>query len=95
VSYIFTDAWAGYHGFDQDYVHNEQNRKPLESSETRPQGNIRQRRAFHLFRYLDEQAYRFNERKANDGERFIGVASSVLGRRLTLCGADREDRIDG
>jgi hypothetical protein len=35
---------------------------------------------FHLSRYLDEQAYRFNERKANDGERFIGVASSVLGR---------------
>ena len=32
---------------------------------------------FHLFRYLDEQAYRFNERKRNDGERFIGVASSV------------------
>jgi hypothetical protein len=38
---------------------------------------------FHLFRYLDEQAYRFNERKATDGERFVGVASSVLGRRLT------------
>jgi hypothetical protein len=38
---------------------------------------------FHLFRYLDEQAYRFNERKRNDSERFIGDASSVLGRRLT------------
>jgi transposase-like protein len=25
---------------------------------------------FHLFRYLDEQAYRFNNRKLNDGERF-------------------------
>jgi hypothetical protein len=36
-----------------------------------------------LFRYLDEQAYRFNERKRNDGERFIGVASSVVGRRVT------------
>ena len=38
---------------------------------------------FHLFRYLDEQAYRFNMRKENDGERFIGVAKSVLGRRIT------------
>jgi hypothetical protein len=37
---------------------------------------------FHLFRYLHEQAYRFDERKRNDGERF-GVASSVAGRRLT------------
>jgi len=25
---------------------------------------------FHLFRYLDEQAFRFNERKATDGDRF-------------------------
>ena len=26
---------------------------------------------FHLFRYVDEQAYRFNNRKTTDGERFI------------------------
>ena len=26
---------------------------------------------FHLFRYLDEQAYRFNNRKMNDAERFV------------------------
>jgi len=25
---------------------------------------------FHLFRYLDEQAYRFNNRKMTDAERF-------------------------
>jgi hypothetical protein len=25
---------------------------------------------FHLFRYLDEQAFRFNERKKTDSERF-------------------------
>lgn len=37
---------------------------------------------FHLFRYLDEQAYRFNNRKANDAERFVGVAGAVVGRRL-------------
>jgi hypothetical protein len=38
---------------------------------------------FHLFRYLDEQAFRFNNRKATDGERFVEVLSSVVGKRLT------------
>ncbi len=97
-SYVFTDAWAGYHGLDQDYVHN-----VIDHAERYVDGNVHTNKIenfwsllkrglkgtyvsvepFHLFRYLDEQAYRFNERKRNDGERFIGVASSVLGRRLT------------
>jgi transposase-like protein len=39
---------------------------------------------FHLFRYLDEQAFRFNTRKdLNDGDRFSMVASRVAGKRLT------------
>ena len=38
---------------------------------------------FHLFRYLDEQARRFNTRKETDGERFAGVLDDVAGRRLT------------
>lgn len=38
---------------------------------------------FHLFRYLDEQAFRFNARKANDQERFIEALSTVGGRRVT------------
>jgi transposase-like protein len=43
---------------------------------------------FHLFRYLDEQAFRYNNRKddggpVSDAERFDGVLSHVLGRRLT------------
>ena len=39
---------------------------------------------FHLFRYLDEQAFRFNKRKLTDGERFSIVASQIIGKRLTL-----------
>jgi transposase-like protein len=39
---------------------------------------------FHLFRYLDEQAFRFNERSQNDGLRFAKVLSQVIGRRLTF-----------
>ena len=38
---------------------------------------------FHLFRYLDEQAYRFNNRQDNDLGRFIGVLKDVIGKRLT------------
>jgi transposase-like protein len=37
---------------------------------------------FHLFRYLDEQAYRFNARKDNDAGRFAGVLDTVTGRRV-------------
>jgi transposase-like protein len=37
---------------------------------------------FHLFRYLDEQAYRFNTRKMGDGERFVRAMRGVVGKRL-------------
>jgi transposase-like protein len=40
---------------------------------------------FHLFRYLDEQVYRFNNRElANDGERFQKALSQIAGKRLTF-----------
>jgi hypothetical protein len=38
---------------------------------------------FHLFRYLDEQAFRFNNREDNDGERFLKAVGGIAGRRLT------------
>jgi uncharacterized protein (DUF1778 family) len=38
---------------------------------------------FHLFRYLDEQTFRFNARKTTDAERFLAVAASIVGKRLT------------
>ena len=38
---------------------------------------------FHLFRYLDEQSFRFNTRKVSDAERFSEVVESVVGKRLT------------
>ncbi len=39
---------------------------------------------FHLFRYLDDQAYRFNQRRTGDAERFIDSLSTVVNRRLTF-----------
>jgi transposase-like protein len=38
---------------------------------------------FHLFRYLDEQAFRFNERSDNDAARFSKTLRQITGRRLT------------
>src|ERR1039457_6896661 len=43
---------------------------------------------FHLFRYLDEQEFRFNnrgtrEKKISDGDRFNMMLSQIAGKRLT------------
>lgn len=44
---------------------------------------------YHLFRYIDEQAFRYNNRKDWDGEtvkdaeRFSRLCSQIIGRRLT------------
>jgi transposase-like protein len=51
---------------------------------------------FHLFRYLDEQAFRFNERKEKEGDkgRFLKTLGGILGKRLTyksLIGDDASD----
>src|SRR5438876_6469658 len=38
---------------------------------------------FHMFRYLDEQSFRFNERFGDDGDRFKTVIKQIVGKRLT------------
>lgn len=53
---------------------------------------------FHLFRYIDEQQFRFNERKKTDGERFVEVLSNIIGKRLTykeLIGKLRKEVVYG
>jgi transposase-like protein len=49
---------------------------------------------FHLFRYLDEQAFRYNNRKGlKDPDRFSKVLKNVAGRRVTykkLTGKEEE-----
>jgi transposase-like protein len=39
---------------------------------------------FHLFRYLDEQSFRYNNRKLTDGERFSVAVTGVVGKRVTF-----------
>src|SRR5208283_5306417 len=97
-SYVFTDAFAGYHGLDQDYVHN-----VIDHAERYVDGNVHTNKIenfwsllkrglkgtyvsvepFHLFRYLDEQAFRFNERQGTDADRFSNAMRSIVGRRVT------------
>ena len=43
---------------------------------------------FHLFRYVDEQAFRFNNRATkdnplNDSDRFSLLCEQIVGKRLT------------
>lgn len=51
---------------------------------------------FHLFRYLDELSFRYNNRKGlNDADRFLLALSQISGKRVTyseLTGKERTDR---
>jgi transposase-like protein len=38
---------------------------------------------FHLFRYLDEQAFRYNNRKMDDSDRFAMSVEAITGKRVT------------
>jgi len=38
---------------------------------------------FDLFRYLDEQSFRFNNRKLTDAQRFDIATRGMVGKRLT------------
>jgi transposase-like protein len=93
-----TDAYSSYVGLDRDYVHNVIDHAECYVDGTvhtngcenywsllkrAIKGTYVSIEPFHLFRYLDEQAFRFNNRSWNDAERFDAVVKSVVGRRLT------------
>jgi transposase-like protein len=97
-SEIFTDAWVGYDGLDREFVHGfVDHAERYVSGKIHTNGlenfwSLLKRglkgtyvsvEPFHLFRYLDEQAYRYNNRKTNDAKRFIGVLDAVTGKRVT------------
>ena len=49
---------------------------------------------YHLFRYLDEQAFRFNNRASmNDFDRFRLALSQVAGKRLTYAEATGQEHV--
>jgi transposase-like protein len=95
---LFTDELASYTGLDRDYVHQVINHAEtyvqghvhtngIENFwsllKRAIKGTYVSVEPFHLFRYLDEEAFRYNERKDDDGGRFVTALRSIVGRRLT------------
>src|SRR5262249_40147662 len=97
-SHVYTDALRSYNGLDQEYIHdviNHAERYVEGHVHTNGienfwallkrcvKGTYIHMMPFHLFRYLDEEAFRFNNRKMNDQLRFLMMAPGIIGRRLT------------
>jgi hypothetical protein len=95
---VFTDAHDGYIDLEPDYVHQVINHAEayvkgnvhtngIENFwsllKRGLKGTYVSVMPFHLFRYVDEQAFRFNNRKFNDAERFLMACNRLSGRRLT------------
>lgn len=97
-SALFTDAHSGYLGLGSVYQHSiiDHAVSYVEGAvhtncmenfwsllKRTIKGTYVQVRPFHLFRYLDEQVYRYNERGLTDAQRFDGALGGVCGKRLT------------
>ena len=97
-SAIFTDALKSYEGLDEfqhevidhavAYVNGECHTNGCENFWSLLKrtlgGTYVSVEPFHLFRYLDEQAFRYNNRKGlNDGQRFSMAVKQIVGKRLT------------
>ena len=98
-SALYTDALLSYDGLDSEYAHQvidhavqyvdglvhtnglENFWSLLKRSIS---GTYVSVEPFHLFRYLDEQTYRFNNRKLTDSERFSAAVDGIVGKRLTF-----------
>jgi transposase-like protein len=104
-TWIMTDEFSNYDGLDKNYTHlvvNHLERYVQGNVHTQGienfwsclkrglGGTYVSVEPFHLFRYVDEQAFRFNNRKdadnkpLKDAERFQLALSQVAGKRLTF-----------
>jgi transposase-like protein len=104
-TWLMTDEFPGYHALKNDYTHlviNHLDRYVEGNVHTQGienfwsllkrglAGTYVAVEPFHLFRYVDEQAFRFNNRKddkgrkLDDAERFNIAMSQVLDKRLSL-----------
>jgi len=98
-SAVFTDFLLSYEGLDADYTHQmvdhaiEYVNGNVHTNTMENFWSLLKRglkgtyvnvEPFHLFRYVDEQAFRYNNRKEmNDAERFDLAVSQIVGKRLT------------
>ncbi len=98
-SALYTDALLSYEGLASDYAHQvvdhavqyvdgKVHTNGLENFwsllKRGISGTYVSVEPFHLFRYLDEQTFRYNNRKEmNDSQRFTLALSQIAGKRLT------------
>ena len=97
-SEIFTDSLKSYEGLDADYLHEmidhatEYVRGRVHTNGMENFWSLLKRMLggtyiavaiWHLYRYVDEQAWRFNNRKACDAIRFARAMAGIVGKRLT------------
>ena len=98
-THLFTDEAKGYFGLQANYVHDFINHAEayaignvhtngLENFWSLVKRNLSGTyvsvEPFHLFRYIDEQAFRYNNRKdMDDSDRFNKLLDQVTGKRLT------------
>ena len=97
-AWVSTDAHKGYTGLSRDfrhgivdhaveYVSGNVHTNGLENFwsllKRTISGTYVSVEAFHLRSYLDEQGFRYNERKRNDADRFETLTGQVSGKRLT------------
>ena len=95
---IYSDALKSYSGLGADYIHGaidhaeEYARGRVHTNGIENFWSLLKRairgtyvsvEAFHLFRYLDEEMFRFNTREGADVQRFVRAVGQVVGRRLT------------
>ncbi|MCI0563093.1 MAG: IS1595 family transposase, partial [Nitrososphaera sp.] len=98
-SSVYSDGLPSYEQLGADYVHNVINHAEeyvrgnvhtngIENFWSLLKRSIRGTyvsvEPFHLFRYLDEQTFRFNSRGGKDADRFLLAARSLVGKRLTF-----------
>jgi transposase-like protein len=97
-SALYTDALMSYRGLEQDFVHQvvdhavEYVNGRIHTNGLENFWSLLKRgingtyvsiEPFHLFRYLDEQSFRFNNRKLTDAQRFDIATRGMVGKRLT------------
>ena len=98
-SSLYTDELLSYEGLSGDYAHEfinhaeEYVRGNIHTNCMENYWSLLKRglhgtyisvEPFHLFRYLDEQAFRYNNRKEmTDADRFSKVLTQVVGKRVT------------
>lgn len=99
---LYTDALKSYDGLSVDYAHQvidhaiEYVRENVHTNGLENFWSLLKRgingtyisvEPFHLFRYVDEQAFRFNNRRdMTDSDRFDLVVRQIAGKRLTWAG---------